>query len=254
MTRTVHPARETSALGERRASAIGGPDRRREGCRRRRVSAGMARTLPPDAVLSRDVLDAMADRGVIRSFTARTVVLHECDVGHALFVILHGRVKVFGSSRQGREVVYRTQGAGEMFGELCLDGGARSASVMTLEPTTCVMLTGRQVTELMAEHPELGQYLVGKLIGMVRSATRSIKRLALGDAQQRLANLLESLDCVDEHGQRVIRDRLTQQAMADRIGCSREMVSRLLARLRRSGHVSMRGRRIVLLKRLPQSG
>ncbi|MFA6985972.1 MAG: Crp/Fnr family transcriptional regulator [Arenimonas sp.] len=194
---------------------------------------------------------ALVARGGTRRFPARAVLVSEDDRSDTLYIIISGRIKAYGAAPDGREVVYGTQGPGEIFGEISLDGGPRSASVMTLEPTTCLVLSGAQINALMVEYPEFASYLVHKLIGMVRSATTNVKSLALGDVYHRLTGLLESMDCIEVDGRRVVTERLTQQGIADRIGCSREMVSRILKQLSEDGYLAMTDHRIVLLRKLP---
>lgn len=202
-------------------------------------------------VLPPHLLGVLGRVGVVRRYPARTLLLSEDDDSDTLFLIISGRVKAFGASPEGREVVYSTQGPGEMFGEISLDGGPRSASVMTLQSTTCVVIAGAQIRALMADHPELIDYILRKLIGLVRRTTDDVKSLALGDVYQRLSRLLESMDHVEADGYRVLSERLTQQAIAERIGCSREMVSRILKQLVERGYLSVSGQRIVLLRKLP---
>ena len=96
-------------------------------------------------LLDDQLLRGIASRGPVLSYAAHTVLVTEDDLSDALFIILSGRVKAYGSVEDGREVVYSTQGAGEYFGEMTLDGGARSASVMTLEPTVCAVVPGVEV-------------------------------------------------------------------------------------------------------------
>ncbi len=74
----------------------------------------------------------MAAKGQ-RSYPKNTIIVTEGDKTDSLYVILEGRVKVFVSDDSGNEVLLQTQGAGEYFGELVLDEGPRSASIMTLD-------------------------------------------------------------------------------------------------------------------------
>lgn len=205
----------------------------------------------PAIALPPHLLGVLGRAGVVRRYPARVLLLSEDDESDALYLIVSGRVKAFGSGADGREVVYCTQGPGEMFGEISLDGGPRSASVMTLQSTTCVVISGAQIRLLMTDHPELADYILRKLIGLVRRATDDLKSLALGDVYQRLSRLLESLDHVESNGYRILSERLTHQAIAERIGCSREMVSRILKQLVERGYLSISGQRIVLLRKLP---
>jgi CRP/FNR family cyclic AMP-dependent transcriptional regulator len=196
------------------------------------------------------LLAEIAARGGVRRYPAHAVLVNEGDAGDALYIILSGRVKAYGADADGREVVYSTQGPGEYFGEMTLDGGLRSASVMTLEATACAVVGGAQVRDFLAHHPDFARHLVTKLIRLARRSTDKVKSLALSDVYGRLAALLREL--AREEGEHwVVAEKLTQQDIAARIGASREMVSRIFKQLVTGGYVSLAGRRIVLLKTLP---
>lgn len=207
-------------------------------------------TPEPQTVLNDQLLQAMAERGGVKNFPANAVLVTEDDDSDSIYIILKGRVKVYGAGENGREVVYTTHGAGEYFGEMTLDGGPRSASVMTLEPTTCVVVPGSNVRDFLGSHPDFALHLVRKLIALVRRSTDTVKRLALDDVYTRIRKLMLEL-AVEEDGQQVVADRLTQQDIADRVGSSREMVSRIFKQLTVGGYVTVQGKRIVLLKKLP---
>jgi hypothetical protein len=72
----------------------------------------------------------LAARGILRSYRKNTILLNEGEPGDSLFVLLQGQVKVYATDENGREITYGTIVAGDYFGEMSLDGGARSASVM----------------------------------------------------------------------------------------------------------------------------
>lgn len=201
-------------------------------------------------VLDDQLLRAIAQRGGVRSWPANVVLVSEDDRSDALYILLAGRVKAYGADADGREVVYGTLGVGEYFGELTLDGGPRSASIMTLAPTTCAVVPGAEVRELLASQPDFALHLVMKLIALLRASTAQVKSLALEDVYSRIARLLRRL-AREEDGVLVLPDRLTQQEIAERVGSSREMVSRILKPLQEGGYVELRGGRIALLKKLP---
>lgn len=208
-------------------------------------------SIDPDDTLDDQLLQAMADRGGVKTFPANAVLVNEDDDSDSIFILLKGKVKVYGAGANGREVVYTTLGPGEYFGEMTLDGGPRSASVMTLEPTTCVVVTGANVRDFLGTHPDFALHLVRKLIALVRRSTDTVKRLALDDVYTRISKLLLELAETDEQGRQVVNERLTQQDIADRVGSSREMVSRIFKQLTIGGYVAAEGKRIVLLKKLP---
>jgi CRP/FNR family cyclic AMP-dependent transcriptional regulator len=162
-------------------------------------------------------------------------------------------VRVFGSasdSNRAREITYGTYGVGEYIGEISLDGGPRSASVETLEPCECVVVTRQTLLQHIAEHPEFAFDLLAKVIRRARAATLSAKQLALNDVYGRLALLLNELAALQPDGTRLITERLTHQEMANRLGCSREMVSRLVKDLEGS-YLSVDAGRYRLLRPLP---
>jgi CRP/FNR family cyclic AMP-dependent transcriptional regulator len=205
------------------------------------------------SVLTDALLREIAARGSTRKFAANTVIITENDVADSLYIILSGRVKVYAGNEAGKEVIINTLGPGEYLGEVTLDGGVRSASVMTLEPTTCSVVSGANLREFVAAHPDFASHLILKLIRSVRDATESVKSLALEDVYARVIRLLNDISDPAEGGQRRVRERLTQQDIADRIGASREMVSRIVKDLTAGGYLDLSGGRIVIARKPPAS-
>lgn len=194
--------------------------------------------------------DELVRRGRIQSFRKGVVILQEGDHGDTLFVILSGRVKVYATGDDQREIVLDIHGPGEFVGEMALDGGPRSASVITLEPTTCAIVTREILREHIASNPDTAFEILAKVIRRARRATASVKNLALLDVYGRVTRLLNEL-AVERDGQRVVAERLTHQAIAERVGSSREMVTRLLKDLTQGGYVEVRERQILIKKPLP---
>ena len=200
--------------------------------------------------LDEGALQKLAPGGAVRSYARNVIVVSEGDATDSLYVVLSGRVKAFISDENGKEITVNTIGAGDYFGELVLDGGARSASIMTLETTRFFVIPHRDVEALLATNPEFARNLMHKLIGKVRSLTARVLDLALKDVYGRLVKYLEE-SAVEEGGRRLVPERLTQSEIAARIGGSREMVSRILRDLAAGGYVSVEAKRIILHRKLP---
>lgn len=203
-------------------------------------------------ILTEAELCALSVQGAVKSFPKHAVIVSEGDETDSLFVIVSGRVKVFLADEAGKEIVLGTQGPGEYFGEMALDGGARSASIMTLEPSRFIVVPRRKVREFLRTQPEFSARLVEKLIRRTRALTASVKNLALMDVYGRVARLLLELAEQDEGGTRVIREKLTQRDVANRVGASREMVSRILTDLAAGGYISVKQKRITVHKAPPR--
>jgi len=211
--------------------------------------------MPDDALrhdrLPAKLLEAIGLRGGIRSFPANAILINEGDTTESLYILLSGRVKAYSAGDKGREVVLSELGPGEYFGELSLDGEPRSVSIKSLEPTTCVLVQGAELREFLQEHPDFALHLTYKLIRMARRLTEQVKSLALQDVYGRVVRVLMELS-EPQGDERVVRTRLTQQDIADRVGSSREMVNRIMKELTVGGYVAVRDdRQIAILKKLP---
>lgn len=200
--------------------------------------------------LQDDQLHALSDHAVAKTFPKNTIIINEGDATDSLYVIVSGRVKVFLSNENGKELVLTTEGPGEYFGEMVLDEGPRSASVMTLEPCKFLVIPKTDVQQFLSKHPDFAMHLVRKLIYRVRVLTENVKSLALQDVYGRFARMLHEL-ATERDGKLVIEEKLTQQDMASRIGASREMISRITKDLTTGGYISMDSKRIVINRKLP---
>jgi CRP/FNR family transcriptional regulator, cyclic AMP receptor protein len=204
----------------------------------------------PLSPLQEESLRRIAATGVVRHFPKQTILIHEGDAGDSLYIIVSGKVKVYASSAAGREVVLGFHGPGEYVGEMSLDGAPRSASVITVEPATCAIVTRVQFQGFLAAHPEFARHLIETLIRRVRIATEDVKSLALSDVYGRLVRLLNALATV-ENGTTAVREKLTQQEIADRVGASRDMIGKLMKDLVAGGYLQVEDRTITFLKKLP---
>jgi CRP/FNR family cyclic AMP-dependent transcriptional regulator len=204
----------------------------------------------PFAHLDENALRGLAPGGAVRAYAKNVVIVSEGDTTDSLYVVLSGRVKAFVSDETGREAVVNTIGVGDYFGELVLDGGPRAASIMTLEPCRLFLIPQADVERLLEGNPAFARDLLRKLIGKVRSLTDRVADLALKDVYARLVKFIDE-SAVEVQGRRVISERLTQNDIAERIGGSREMVSRILKDLAAGGYVAIESRHIVVLRDLP---
>jgi CRP/FNR family cyclic AMP-dependent transcriptional regulator len=228
------------------------------------AAARSSSPLKPPAPLPEGMLGAIAAAGVVRAFPRNSVLINEGDSGDSLYIILAGKVKVYASNVAGKEVVIDFHGPGEYVGEMSLAGAPRSASVITVEPTTCAIVTRAHFREFIRAQPDFALHLIEKLIHRARLdevereiglrpdelATENVKSLALSDVYGRVVRLLVTL-ARDVDGTQVVPERLTQQDIADRVGASRDMISRLLKDLVAGGYLAIEDRTITILKKPP---
>jgi CRP/FNR family transcriptional regulator, cyclic AMP receptor protein len=197
------------------------------------------------------LVHALAARGVQRRYRRGTVLIQEGDKGDTLFIVISGKLRAYASDDSGKEITYGVYGVGEYVGEMSLDGGTRSASVITTEASVCAVVTRETLLGFISERPEFALELIAKLIRRARLATESARSMALVDVYGRLTQWLTQLSSPQSDGTRLITERITHQELANHLACSREMVSRLLKDLEKGGYVVLRDKRLVLLKALP---
>jgi CRP/FNR family cyclic AMP-dependent transcriptional regulator len=218
----------------------------------------MPRSRPPtpdylaEAPLS-DGVRALAQRGELCRFAKGAVLIQEGSIGDTIYIVLHGRLRVYSSHlANDREITHSTYRPGEYVGEMGLDGGPRSASVMALEPTVCSMVTRRTLELHLQEQPAFAFELLSKVIRRARLATLNAKVMALNDVYGRLKHLLETGTELHGDGTRRMTEAYTHKELANQLGCSREMVTRQLNDLQEGGYLrAPRGGVMVLLKPLP---
>ena len=193
----------------------------------------------------------LASLGRLRTYPKNTVFITEGDQSDSVFVVISGKVKVFVADTEGHEMILDTHGPGEYVGEMALDGNPRSASCMTLEPTMFSVVARDPIREAIRANPDFALDMIAKVIDRARLATDNVKHLALLDVYGRVARLLLNMAVEQPDGKLMIPDKLTQQEIAERVGASRDMVSRIFRDLTQGGYISVENRFITINKKPP---
>jgi CRP/FNR family cyclic AMP-dependent transcriptional regulator len=197
-------------------------------------------------------IQALARLGVQRRYRRGALLIQEGETGDTLYIVQQGRLRAFLADGNGKELTLGTYGPLEYVGEMSLDGGPRSANVEASENCTCSVVSRDVLLGYIASQPEFALELMARLIRRARLATESARNVALIDVYGRLVKLLNQMALEpNAQGERMLGERLTHQAMAQHLACSREMVSRLLRDLETGGYIEVRERWIWLLKPLP---
>ena len=201
--------------------------------------------------LSKDLIARLSGLGGVRRYERAELILKEGARADGVYVLLAGRAKVFTSDDEGRELIYNTISSGEIFGEMLLDGGTRSASVMAMTETDCVRIARQDLQDFITLHPDFAYALVLVLIARLRDATAQAKRLGLSDVAERVADVL-SAEAENVEGDLFLPRALTQQEISQRIGATREMVNHVIRKFERAGYLARTpDRRLRVLKPLP---
>jgi CRP/FNR family cyclic AMP-dependent transcriptional regulator len=199
------------------------------------------------------LLRALALRGQVRNYRKNQLLIQEGDRSDTLIIILSGKLRAFASDDRyrDRELTFGVYGPGEYVGEMSLDGGPRSASVIAVEPTRCAVVGRKTLEAFIAEQPGFAFELIAKLIWRARAATLSAKHLALNDVYGRIRLLLESKAVQQPDGTSRVVERLLQRDIGDLVGSSSGMVNKVMKQLVRGGYVDATSTPLTLLRTLP---
>lgn len=208
--------------------------------------------IEPNSLIPLELLTKLVAVGDTRPYNRGDVLVSEGDAADSVYILVSGRLKVFTCDAKGRELVYNVMRPGEFFGEMLLDGGRRSASVKSTEPSECIVVAFAEFREFMRKNPAFAEFLIVTLIQRLRHATQQSRNLALSGVYERVVDLITT-EAVEHDGQRTIPATLTQQEMAARVGATREMVNHVIRDLLRGGFIAKGERgRLVLVKPLPR--
>jgi len=206
----------------------------------------LLQNIPLFAGLPAVQLEQISRMAVRRKVLRNVTLVYAGDSTDSLFVIVSGSAKVLNRDSEGNEVILTILGAGECFGEMGLiDGSPRSADVVANESCELLVIGKADFKKALAENVDLCLNIMKSLVLRLREANRKIESLALMDVYGRVAKLLLDFS-VKENGLRVIKRKVTKQDMAKMVGASREMVSRVMKDLERSGYIRVEEGRIVL--------
>jgi CRP/FNR family transcriptional regulator, cyclic AMP receptor protein len=216
------------------------------------VFAGLKK-IPFFSKLSDDVLVALAEKAKPAKYPKQATIIMEGDETSSLFIMLSGKVRVFGSDDKSKELTLMIQEPGSYFGEIALlTDEPRSASVVALEQTTCAVISKADFIHWLMNHPDVAITLLGVLSNKIRQLTEKVKQMALSNVYERIIIALQEMAEV-EGDVRIIHNKPSQEDLAKMIGSSREMVNKVMQELTKGGYVTIHEKNLIINKKLPAS-
>lgn len=190
-----------------------------------------------------DQLETLAERAASIKLAAREMLFSKGDPGDRLYLVTSGTIRVGVVSADGREVTYGLIRPGHLFGEIAvLDSGPRTADASALEASELLAFDRRHVVALLAQNPDCMLRLVTILCQRIRQADQLLEDIFFLSLPSRLAkHLLALSDLIGEKpgSGDSVTIRMSQQAVADHMGISRESVNKVLSKWEQAGLVSL---------------
>ncbi|MCW8194440.1 cAMP-activated global transcriptional regulator CRP [Proteobacteria bacterium 005FR1] len=185
-----------------------------------------------------------------RRYPAKSTLIYAGDKSDSLYYIIKGSVTVLIEDDEGREMIVAYLNDGDFFGEMGLFGDEDPRSAWIRAKTECEVaeISYAKFEELTHTHPEFLFALGSQMARRLRNTTRKVGDLAFLDVTGRVARTL--LDLCKEPDAMTHPDgmqiKITRQEIGRIVGCSREMVGRVLKTLEDQGLVSVKGKTMVV--------
>jgi CRP/FNR family cyclic AMP-dependent transcriptional regulator len=185
-----------------------------------------------------------------RKYPAKTLIIYEGDPPDVLYYLIKGSVTVFIEEEDGREIVLAYLNPGDFFGEMGLfdETAGRSAWVRTRTACEIAEISYPRFRQVVDQEPVILFALATQMALRLRNTSRKVGHLAFMDVTGRVARAL--LDLCKEPDAMTHPDgmqiRITRQELGRIVGCSREMVGRVLKNMEEQGLVDVAGKTIVV--------
>lgn len=185
-----------------------------------------------------------------RNFPAKSVIIKEGDHSADLYYIISGSVTVLIEDHKGREIVLAYLNAGDFFGELGLfdDQHKRTAFVRAKSKCEIAQINYQRLQGLVDLFPELIFAIASQMAIRLKKTSRKVSDLAFTDVKGRVARTLIELckepDAMTHPDGMLVK--ITRQELGRIVGCSREMVGRVLKDLEDDHLISVAGKSIVV--------
>jgi CRP/FNR family transcriptional regulator, cyclic AMP receptor protein len=188
-----------------------------------------------------------------RRYTAKSTIIYAGDRCETLFFIVKGSVTILIEDDDGKEMIIAYLNAGDFFGEMGLfekDGAEKERSAWVRAKTECEVaeLSYAKFRELTQQDPDILYALGSQMAERLRNTTRKVGDLAFLDVTGRVARTL--LDLCKQPDAMTHPDgmqiKITRQEIGRIVGCSREMVGRVLKALEEQGLVNVKGKTMVV--------
>ena len=197
----------------------------------------LART-PFFAGLDEPAVEALAARCVRRDLKRNDVLFREGEEATELFVVESGRVAIANRSDDGRESLVALMEAGDLFGEMGLFDGIRSADARALETSTVVAVPYTPLREALDRQPTALWSVVELLARRIRAVDEALADTVFLDVPGRTAKRLLELAGDGDQFQLPV----TQEELASMVGASRERVNKAISQFVRLGWLEQQDR------------
>ena len=186
-----------------------------------------------------------------RRYPPKSTIIYAGEEGDSLYYIISGSITVLIEDEEGKEMIIDYINKGEFFGELGIfNESDRKRSAWIRARTECEVaeISYNKFLELSRIYPDLLLAVGTQIARRLKATTRKVGSLAFHDVTGRVAACLMDLckqpDAMTHPDGMQIK--ITRQEIGRIVGCSREMVGRVLKQLEDEGLIEAHGKTMVV--------
>lgn len=213
-------------------------------------SISILKKIPIFSNLSDNTLENIAKLQIEKTYKNGDIIFNEGDIGKALFFVVHGKVKIFKTSLDGREITLNILGDNSIFAEVTLFNDVNyPATVEAIEDSQIGFILNKDIENLILSNNHLALEIIKVLSKRLYRSQMSVKDMAFSDTYVRIVKVL--IDLSKRHSTNTkagtqIDISITRQDIANMVGTSRETVSRVISSLKKDNLINPSSKKIVI--------
>lgn len=187
---------------------------------------------------------------VYKEYKKGSIIFMEGFKGTAFYFIKSGKIKIYKTSKDGKELILNIYGKNNVFAEVTIFNDVNyPATAEVIENSVVGIVNNSELEKLIKSNSDLALNLIKVLSKRLYNTQLKLKQIALNDTFSRTAETIIRLS--EDHGRDLadgleLRLDLSRQELANMIGTARETVSRILSQFKKEGALDISGKKIVI--------
>lgn len=208
------------------------------------------RRIPIFSELPNDQLIKISQLEIKKKYPKGSIIFYEGEPGEAFYYIQSGKIKIYKTSFDGREVILNIFAEGAILAEVTMFNDIEyPATAEVIEDAVIGMVYNRDIEKMVLQNRELSLQVIKVLSKRLYHSQMNVKEMALNDTYVRTIKVLVNL--AEEYGKSTTKGieidlSMTRQDIANIVGTTRETASRALSQLKKKEYIDMYGKSIII--------
>lgn len=207
-------------------------------------------SIPGFSGLSNEEAQKVLSISSIKRIEKKEIIFSDGERGEGFFTVLRGRVKIYKTSEDGKEVILHICGPGDQFGQVAIFAGREyPAWAQAISECELLFLPRADFLSLISREPQIAMSMLSGLSLRMRQLTLQVENLALKEVPGRLASYLILL-AEEQRTPGAVKLEIAKSQLASILGTSPETLSRILSNMSERGLIEVDRRDVTLLDQI----